>query len=208
MRRVGVLMHRTADEPEAQARIAAFLQGLQEAGWAVGRNVRIDTRWSTGDAARLRTDADDLVALGPDVILAGVGGDHGGPAAGNRTVPIVFAQSVDPVGTGLCREPGAAGRQYHRLYPVRIQPERQMARAAQGDRAGSRRAAVLREPGTAGIGQWAVIQAVAPTLGVELSADRPARRRRYRARHFGVRAQPEWRPDRGGERVGRRSIAS
>ena len=68
MRRVGVLMHSTSDEPEAQARIAEFLQGLQGAGWEVGRNVRVDTRWSSGDAARLRKNAADLIALSPDVV--------------------------------------------------------------------------------------------------------------------------------------------
>jgi len=73
MRRIGVLMHTAADEPESQARLAAFMQGLQELGWAVGRNMRIDYRWSVGDAARLRKDAAELVALGPEVILAGVG---------------------------------------------------------------------------------------------------------------------------------------
>src|SRR5713101_1659404 len=74
MRRIGVLMHTAADEPESQARLAAFMQGLQELGWAVGRNMRIDYRWSVGDLARLRKDATELVALGPEVILAGVGG--------------------------------------------------------------------------------------------------------------------------------------
>src|SRR5262247_2646963 len=73
MRRIGVLMHTAADEPESQARLAAFMQGLQELGWAVGRNMRIDYRWSVGDAARLHKDAAELVSLGPEVILAGVG---------------------------------------------------------------------------------------------------------------------------------------
>jgi putative ABC transport system substrate-binding protein len=100
LRRVGVLMHTTSDEPEAQVRIAAFLQGLQEAGWTVGRNVRIDTRWSTGDLARLRKDAEELVALGPDIILAGVGATTLSLQEATRTVPIVFAQGLDPVGSG------------------------------------------------------------------------------------------------------------
>jgi putative tryptophan/tyrosine transport system substrate-binding protein len=74
MRRVGVLMHSGANEPEAQARLLAFSRGLEEAGWAVGRNLRIDYRWSVGDFARLLKDAQELVAISPDVILAGVGG--------------------------------------------------------------------------------------------------------------------------------------
>src|SRR5262245_35169171 len=73
VRRVGVLMNTTPDEPDSQARVTALAQGLQEAGWAVGRNLRIDTRWSSGNRARLRKEAADLVALGPDVIVAGVG---------------------------------------------------------------------------------------------------------------------------------------
>src|SRR3954468_7239788 len=101
IRRVGVLMHTAAGEPEAQARLAAFLQGLQEAGWAVGRNVRIDTRWSVGDNARLSRDAGELVALGPEVILAGVGGTVGALQRASGTVPIVFAQAVDPVGNSF-----------------------------------------------------------------------------------------------------------
>src|SRR5262245_16270548 len=73
IRRVGVLMNTTPDEPDSQARVTALAQGLQEAGWAVGRNLRIDTRWSSGNRARLRKEAADLAALGPDVIVAGVG---------------------------------------------------------------------------------------------------------------------------------------
>src|SRR4051794_7962776 len=101
VRRVGVLMHTTPDEPEAQARLAAFLQGMQATGWSVGRNVRIETRWSGGnDVARLRKDASELVALGPDVIVAGVGGTTLVLQDASRTVPIVFAQGLDPVGSG------------------------------------------------------------------------------------------------------------
>jgi putative tryptophan/tyrosine transport system substrate-binding protein len=70
VRRVGVLMNTTPDEPDSQARVTALAQGLQEAGWAVGRNLRIDTRWSSGNRARLHKDAADLIALGPDVIVA------------------------------------------------------------------------------------------------------------------------------------------
>ncbi|MGC1623080.1 MAG: hypothetical protein WA759_09820, partial [Pseudolabrys sp.] len=73
IRRIGVLMHSHSNEPEAQARLAAFLQGMQDAGWEVGRNLRIEYRWSVGDRARLFTDAKELVALSPDAILAGVG---------------------------------------------------------------------------------------------------------------------------------------
>ena len=101
MRRIGVLMGLAADDPEGQARLAAFLQGLQESGWTVGRNVRIDYRWGGGDADHFRKQAAELVALAPDVILA-----TGSPVVeallqATRTVPIVFVQVVDPVGGGL-----------------------------------------------------------------------------------------------------------
>src|SRR5262249_56257964 len=82
------------------ARLAGFMQGLQELGWAVGRNMRIDYRGSVGDAARLRKDAAELVALSPEVILAGVGPTTQALQQASRTVPIVMAQGLDPVGNG------------------------------------------------------------------------------------------------------------
>src|SRR5262245_44573045 len=99
-RHIGVLMHSRPDDPEAQARLLAFLQGLSEAGWAVGRNLRIDYRWSVGTFAHLSRDAAELVALNPEIILAGVGGTTTTLLQATRTVPIVFAQGIDPVGTG------------------------------------------------------------------------------------------------------------
>ena len=92
MRRIGVLMPAAADDPEGQARIAAFLQGLQQLGWTDGRNVRIDTRWGAGDADRIRRYAAELVALAPDVILAAGTSTVGPLLQATRTVPIVFAQ--------------------------------------------------------------------------------------------------------------------
>jgi len=100
MRRVGVLMHTSAGEPEAEARLAAFLQGLHEAGWSVGRNVQIETQWSKGNLARLSKDATQLAEPHPDVILAGVGATTVALVEATRTIPIVFAQGIDPVGAG------------------------------------------------------------------------------------------------------------
>ena len=101
MRRVGVLMNTVPDEPQAQARIAAFSQALQEFGWAhrpqCGKSKFVG---GGGDAARLRRDATELVGLNPDIILAGVGPTTEALRAASRSVPIVFAQSVDPVGSG------------------------------------------------------------------------------------------------------------
>ena len=101
MRRIGVLNSLPADDPEAQARHAAFLQGLQEFGWAVGRNVRIDSRWGAGDADRIGKMAAELAAQAPDVILA-TGGITVAPLLkATRTVPIVFVIVPDPVGAGF-----------------------------------------------------------------------------------------------------------
>jgi hypothetical protein len=101
VRRIGVLQGLAADDPEAQAYVAAFQQGLQEAGWTVGRNVRIDYRWSAGDHTRLRRNAAELVALNPDVIVGGYGPTSLVLHQSTRTVPVVFAQAVDPVGSGV-----------------------------------------------------------------------------------------------------------
>src|ERR1700752_1565286 len=101
MRRIGFLMNRTADSPEGQDRIAAFHQGLQELGWSVGRNVRIDTRWGEEDADRERKYATELVALAPDVILASGTLSVAALQHVSRTLPIVFAAVTDPVGAGF-----------------------------------------------------------------------------------------------------------
>src|SRR5262245_16558684 len=95
MRRIEVLLPATSDDPEFQARVGAFLQGLQQSGWAIGQNVRIDTRWATSDAAAIRKHAAELAALAPDVILA-----HGASTVGPLLQIIVIAwtsQSIRPV---------------------------------------------------------------------------------------------------------------
>ena len=171
VRRIGVLMASAADDSESQARIAAFLQGLQQLGWADGRNVRIDTRWATTDADDIRRHAAELAALAPDVLVAATGTVTAAPLLqATRTVPIVFVQVIDPVGAGfvvsLARpggnatgftiyEYGMSGKWLELLKEIAPR----MARAA-----------VLRDPAIAsGIGQFAAAQAVAPSLGLELS---------------------------------------
>jgi putative ABC transport system substrate-binding protein len=101
MRRVGLLMTLAADDPEAQARNAAFLQALAELGWTVGRNVQIDYRWSGADADRIRKAAAELVALAPDLIQANSAPAVASLLQATRTVPIVFTQVADPVGAGF-----------------------------------------------------------------------------------------------------------
>ena len=170
MRRIGVLMSTTADDPEGQARIAAFQQGLQQFGWAIGHNVRIDSRWPAGDPERFRRYAAELVALSPDVILA-TGSAAAAPLLqATRTVPIVFVIVLDPVGAGFVNNLGAAGRQRHRIYPVRIRHQWKWLELLKQIAPGVTRAAILRDPAiSAGIGQFGAIQAVAPSLGVEAS---------------------------------------
>src|SRR6476660_8142939 len=101
MRRIGVLMTLAADDLQGQARIAAFVQGLQRSGWTDGRNVRIDIRWGAGDPERMRKYAAELVALAPDVILASGGTTLGPLRQVSRTVPTVFTGAGDPVGAGF-----------------------------------------------------------------------------------------------------------
>jgi putative tryptophan/tyrosine transport system substrate-binding protein len=99
-RRIGMLMNVAADDPEVPARIAAFAQGLQETGWTVGRNIRIDYRWGAGDSVRYRKYAEELVSLGPDV-LVGYGSATAAALKASGTKPVVFLSSIDPVGAGL-----------------------------------------------------------------------------------------------------------
>jgi putative ABC transport system substrate-binding protein len=170
MRRIGVLMGVAADDPEGQARISMFVQALQQLGWIDARNMRIDVLWGAVDADRYRIYAEELVALAPDVILAGSSAALAPLQRATRTVPIVFAGIADPVGGGyvdsLARpggnvtgfalfEYGIAGKWLELL--------RQISPTVT-------RVAVMRDPTISlGIGQWAVIQAMAPSTGVDLS---------------------------------------
>ncbi len=101
MRCIGVLMPLAADDPEAQLRLAALAQGLQQLGWTIGRNVRIETRWSAGNADDIRKYAVELAALAPDVILANGGAAVAPLLQATRTLPIVFVVVPDPVGSGF-----------------------------------------------------------------------------------------------------------
>ena len=134
MRRIGVLMSLAADDPESPVRLTAFVQGLQELGWTDGRNVRIDTRWGSGDANRIRISVEELIALAPDVILAPGNTTMGPLLQATRTVPIVFTTLADPVGAGfvdsLARPGGNATG-----FIAFVWLEREMAGTAQADRA-------------------------------------------------------------------------
>jgi putative tryptophan/tyrosine transport system substrate-binding protein len=171
MRRVGVAMSTAEDDAESKARIAAFLQGLQQLGWADGRNVRIDTRWwGASDADANRRYAAELVALAPDVILASGGSVMVALLQATRTVPIVFTLTVDPVGAGyvasLVRPGGNATGFTSYEYSLSGKWLELLKEIAPG----TTRAAVLRDPTIPqGIGLFGAIQAVAPSFGVEVS---------------------------------------
>jgi len=170
MRRIAVLWPLAADDPEGQARDAAFRQGLQQLGWTDGRNVRIDTRWSAGNAAEARQYAAELVALAPDVILAIGSASIGTLLQTTRTVPIVFAIVPDPVGSGFVdslSRPGGNATGFvmfeYSLCGKWLELLKEIAPSVT-------RVAVLRDAAiTAGIGQFAVIESVAPSVGVDVS---------------------------------------
>jgi putative ABC transport system substrate-binding protein len=170
MRRIGVLTPLAADDPEAQARYAAFLEGLQQLGWTDGRNVHIDVRWSAGNASDTRKYAEELVALAPDVIFASGSAGIGSALQATRTIPIVFAIVPDPVGAGYVQslsQPGGNATGFMMFeYGLCAKWLALLKEIAPG----VTRAAVLRDPAVAaGVGQFAVIQSVAPSVGVDVS---------------------------------------
>ena len=171
VRRVGVLMSRAAGDPEEQARFAAFLQGLQKLGWTDGRNVRIDYRWAAADADRSRTYAAELVALAPDVILASGSTSVAALLQTTRTVPIVFVNVIDPVGAGYVARLARPGGNATGFTAFEYSLSGKWLELLKEIAPNLTRIAILRDPAlAAGIGQFAAIQAMAPSsLGVELS---------------------------------------
>jgi putative ABC transport system substrate-binding protein len=170
VRRIGVLVPAAADDAEYQARVGAFLQGLALLGWTIGRNVDMDTRWATANAAEIRKHAAELAALPADVILASGGSTVGPLLQATRTVPIVFASVADPVGAGfvasLARPGGNASGFLFGDYSLSGKWLELLKQIAPG----VTRVAVLRDPAnTSGTGQFGAIQAVAPSLRVEVN---------------------------------------
>jgi putative ABC transport system substrate-binding protein len=169
VRRVGVLMNLTADDDDASPRVTALAQGLQQLGWTAGRNVRIDYRWGAVDADRSRRYATELLALAPDVILASSSPAVAALQQATPTVPIVFVNIIDPVGAGFVdslAQPGGNATGFisyeYGLSAKLLELLREIAPEL-------KRVAVLRDPAIAtGIGQLAVIQAAAPSFGVEV----------------------------------------
>jgi putative tryptophan/tyrosine transport system substrate-binding protein len=169
-RRVGVLMTQAEDDPEGQTRLLALAQGLQESGWTIGRNVRIDTRWGQGDAERYRRYAAELVALAPDVILVN------GPAAlaqlqqATRSVPILFVNVVDPVGAGFVASVARPGGNATGFMLSEYSTSGKWLELLKEIAPRVTRAAIIRDPTlTATVAQFAAIQSAAASVGVELS---------------------------------------
>ena len=169
MSSIGVLMNLAADDVEGQARLAAFLQGLQEVGRAVGRNVRIDLRWGAGDADRFRKQAAELVALAPDVVLASSLPVVQPLLQATRTVPVVFAQVVDPVGAGVVASLARPGGNATGFTIFEFSIAGKWVELLKEIAPSVTRAAVLRDASTSAIGQFGAIQSVAPSLGIELT---------------------------------------
>ena len=169
-RRIGALMSTAADDREGQARLAAFVEGLQQLGWTDGRNVRIDTRWPVGDADRGRS-AEELVAIAPDVILASASAGVAALQRITRSVPIVFANVIDPVGAGFVASLARPGGNITGFLAFEYSLSGKWLELLKEIAPNLTRAAVLRDPAlAAGIGQFAAIQALAPpSLGVELT---------------------------------------
>jgi putative ABC transport system substrate-binding protein len=169
MRRIGVLLPASADDTHYQIWLGAFLQGLAQSGWNIGQNVRIDIRWATASADAVRRNATELAVLAPDVIF-GPGASTVGPLLqATRTVPIVFAVVADPVGAGFVDSLARPGHNVTGFMAFEYAISGKWLELLKQIVPSLTRAAVLRDAGTpTGIAQLSVIQAVAPSLGVEI----------------------------------------
>ena len=170
MRRIGVLMFLAEDDPGAKARIAAFIEGLQQLDWTVGRNVQIEIRWGAADAVRSRKYAAELVALAPDVIVAAGSETTAALREATRTLPIVFVAVSDPVGAGYVASLARPGGNVTGFTFVEYGMSGKWLELLKEIAPRVTRAAILRDPTLpVGTGQLGAIQSVAPSLGVETS---------------------------------------
>lgn len=168
--RIGVLMSTGADDPEGKARFAAFREGLQKLGWTEGQNVRLEVRWSAGDAELERKFAVELAKLAPDVILATASPTVAALQAVTRTMPIVFAHAVDPVGAGFVDSLARPGGNTTGFVLFEYGLGAKWLELLKEIAPNVTRVAVVRDATiAAGTGQFGAIQSVAPSLGVELT---------------------------------------
>jgi putative tryptophan/tyrosine transport system substrate-binding protein len=170
VRRIGVLMSTAADDAQGQVWSAAFAQGLQQLGWEVGGNVRIDYRWGAGDTDRFRRYAAELVALGPDVILGTAASIVADLQQASRTTPIVFVSTIDPVGAGLVASLARPGGNATGFTAYEFSLSAKLLELLKDIAPGITRVAVIRDAAVAaGLAGFAAIQTAAPSFGVELS---------------------------------------
>jgi putative tryptophan/tyrosine transport system substrate-binding protein len=170
VRRIGVLMNYASDDAEGQARLAAFHQGLQQLGWSVGRNVQIEYRWGAGNADRIRKFAAELVTLAPDVILSAGSPSVAALQQATGTVPVVFVTVVDPVSSGFVDSLARPGGNITGFAVYEYSIGGKWLELLKEIAPGTTRAAVIRDAAlTAGGGQLGVIQAVAPSVGAEVT---------------------------------------
>jgi putative ABC transport system substrate-binding protein len=170
MRRVGVIMSIGADA-EGQRRIAIVRQGLQQLGWAEGRNVNIEVRWTAGDSGAVRKSVTEIVALAPDVILAAGSAVAGPLLQATRTVPVVFVHAPDPVGAGFVESLARPGGNATGFTQFEYSMSGKWLELLKQIAPSVTRAAVLRDPNiSAGLGQFGALQIAAPSFGLEVSA--------------------------------------
>ena len=170
MRRIGVILPAAANDAEFQTWVGAFLQALAQLGWTIGRNMRIDIRWATANHAEIRKQAAELVALAPDVILASGTATVGPLLQATRTVPIVFPIVVDPIGAGFVESLARPGGNATGFLTFEFSLAGKWLELLKQIAPGVTRVAVFRDPASpSGTGQFGAIQAVAPSLRVEVN---------------------------------------
>jgi ABC-type uncharacterized transport system substrate-binding protein len=170
IRRIGIMMNAAADDPEPQRNFAVFRQALQELGWFEGRNVQFDVRWAGGSAEEYRRYAPELVALAPDVIVAAAVPSVAAIQVLNRSVPIVFTQAIDPVGANTVESLSHPGGNVTGFMQFEYSLSGKWPELLKEIAGRTKRVGVLRDASNpAGIGQWAIIQAVAPSLALEMT---------------------------------------
>ena len=170
MRRIGVFMYLKQNDPESQSYLTAFREGLQKAGWIVGRNLEIEYRWTGGDPQLARKYAAELVALNPDVILTAGGAQVGALQEVTRSIPIVFVQVADAVGAGFVNSLAKPGGNATGFTNGQFDISAKWLEVLKQISPSMKRVAVLRDSANpSGTAQFGAIQAVAPSFGVEAS---------------------------------------
>jgi ABC-type uncharacterized transport system substrate-binding protein len=171
VRRIGVLMNQSADDPLSPASVAAFSQGLEKSGWSVGRNIQIEYRWNAGDPSRARRNASELIALAPEVILANASPATAALQEATSDIPVVFVGVIDPVGAGFVAGLARPGGNITGFLVYEYGIGSKWLELLKDMAPRVKRAAIIRDTAVAaGAGVLGAIQTAAPQLGVELHA--------------------------------------